>query len=319
MPFRRVRGLRVAGLLAAILVMVVAGQWAAVASSGVSLRSPGSPTDQSATTSPPGCAQPLIISAYSQIQIDELIADKSAGYFCSQYVIDMVSGNDNSTVSLSNLQTWSQNVLDRFPSFTAAANLFCQTAGLTNVNTIVEDLNPTHGCGTILYDYEPGYEPEFSWNFTTTLHNMGKFSTDVTTNAKYGTFSAWGYPTGRPVLEKDLEPYNWDYARLISPIGGYADHPVDQAIQTQRYASSPTNWSLAIEKLITQYKGEGIPISHLVVQVTLGTTGNGVSASTAYSDYTALVRDLGGKLPTYFYVWWSSNSVLTAFLQKMGR
>jgi hypothetical protein len=190
--------------------------------------------------------------------------------------------------------------IDKLKSYFPSNPCDIRTAGIDNVKTLVSGGLLTK---TVLYDYEPGYEPEFSTNSTVTAQNFENFG-NVCHSAGY---EAVGYPAGR-----GARLWNWNYGLLAS----YVDVLL---VQTQGVAKlNSTDFDRRIHYLIGQFDASAQNISKLGVQATLGTTKNGTDSTEALDCYNvAEAAGIG-----YFYIGWLTPGdidSLLEFLEGIGR
>jgi len=218
---------------------------------------------------------------------------------------DLVSGSpENSTLSVPNVNRWAAELRDAFPGHP----IYAHTAGLTHYAEMAAGVG-TNVSG-ILYDYEPGFEPEFTFNFTATLSNFRNVSEIA---QAYGVASV-GYPVGRPILEPNLAVYGWNYATLAGTVDALT-------VQTQTYCKAgASTYAEALSTVLGQYATEGLP-SLPEFQITIGnattTLPNGVTAGPAY-DCAAELAPLGLHS---LYLWWNEGALpdLLTFLADIGR
>ncbi|HTW40389.1 MAG TPA: hypothetical protein VMF04_06020 [Thermoplasmata archaeon] len=252
---------------------------------------------------PPSNATPLVIAPQSiNASSISAISERFAPYLISNDTIMLSSGLNNSTPNVSYLNS---RLADLAPSLPSGIHFEARTAGLSNVHDLV-----TGGLSSsfegVIYDYEPGFEPEFTLNFSTTLSNFASFAH----SCHAAGFAAYGYPTSQPLWVGADRSYNWNYGALLATTGLDA-----LQIQLQGAAhASTTTWTSAIESLVTEYAGYGIPPSAISVQLTLASGDpNDISVSTAYTDYEiALAHGVGQVV-----LWWNSASV-GPMLQLLG-
>jgi hypothetical protein len=218
---------------------------------------------------------------------------------------DLVSGSpESSPLSVTNVNHWAAELRETFPS----ATIYAHTAGISNYGTLSAGVRGN--VTGVLYDYEPTFEPEFTYNFSSTLSNFQ----NVSAAARAAGVESVGYPIGRPILGAEVEDYRWNYAVLA----GAVDRLV---IQTQYYCKvGPTTFATAVSTVLDQYAAADVSPAP-TFQVTIGnaTTSlpNGVTAAPAY-DCAQELTSLG--LHT-LYVWWDEGaaSELVQFLQDIGR
>ncbi len=266
----------------------------------------------------------VMVQAYSQTQVNDLI-NTVAPFLKPGDWLDLVSGNNKTQISTSGLKTWLGQLQAIFPTtgdpnndYEYSIHTGDYSTPLDNVKIAVADKTLMSLIDDVLYDYQPS-NANFTFDFPTTLTKMTNFA-----NALVGAVGLQGfpvhpvaYPTGRPVLESDLQKYNWDYGKILTTLQAVGNAG-EQIIQTQAYAGDISgSWTPAINKLLTQYSNSGLSARSLVVQVTVGTGGNAQSPAQCYAAFKQLLTlDPSTGL---FYIWWSNPSDLTQLLQLMGR
>ncbi len=293
-----------AGTYRALLVGIVAlAVVAAVVLATVGLASQSSPPATGSGFAPlPHLAITFAANSSSEVRF---LLTSARPYLEPGDSFDLVSGSpENSTLSVSNLQRWSEELRAAYPW----ATISFHTAGVGNLGGVAPAA--IGNASGVLYDYEPGFEPEFSFNFTATLANFQ----NATAIAHANGVRSIGYPIGRMLLDPALQKYDWNYATLAGT--------VDQLIvQTQTYcAQGVPRFAEATGLVLAQFKAANLT-SVPTFQVTIGnaTTAlpNGVTAVPAYDCAAQLT---GAGLST-LYLWWDigGESNLLAFLQDIGR
>lgn len=183
--------------------------------------------------------------------------------------------------TISELQNWVQSLRQVFPQNKIVAS----TSGLLNLDSLGRKISRNAYLDSnvycLSYDYEPGFEPEFSWNLDSTLmaldsarqiaHEYGKqLMTAIIARSLLADWNPPGTdfnPTG--------ELWNYDSIRTNVDI---------LEVQTQGFA----HWGLthneglsiydeALDTLLSQLHGAAF-----VPQLTFGTTSNGISAQNVY-------------------------------------
>lgn len=206
---------------------------------------------------------------------------------------DLVSGSPEGVpLSLTNLNRWAAELRSAYPSNA----IYAHTAGVANYATVAAGVSSDFA--GVLYDYEPGFEPEFTYNFTQTLSDFA----NVSAIARAHGIESVGYPIGRPILGNGTGGIRWDYAALA----GEMDQLV---VQSQTYCHAGMSaFADAVETVQAQYAAEDLPAVP-EFQVTIGnaTTSlpNGVTSSTGIACADALVAR---GLPSV-YVWWDEGGV----------
>lgn len=186
-------------------------------------------------------------------------------------IFNIISGNNATTVNPTFVNQQAQQLRTLYPT----NPIYAYTAGTVNPNnmqTISQVLNPN--ISGILYGYEPNManEPEFTWDFNTTLTNVSTASSIAHAVGKMAGMGA----TGRPLLETDLQQYNWDYDEFLSNLDFLL-------VQTQTYAHDGVAiYMSAIGKLDTQTSTD----VRWCPQISIGlSNSNGVLGDDAYTVY----------------------------------
>lgn len=226
----------------------------------------------------------LAINIYNSPQLNYVIDDVSS-YIRPNDMFILVSGNNGTALTTSWLNASANSLRQKFPS----NKIYAYTAGLSNVAAAAK--GTTSAISGIIYGYEPGMhnEPEFSWSFPAVVKNMAAASSSTDS---YGKLSATA-PTGRPLLESDLQQYAWNYGQLSNSMGM-------TIVQTQTWAQKGTSTlSQALSLLQNEYSGTS---ESWMPQLTVDSTDtNGISAQAAYADTQMIEAD---KLQ-YVSIWWS--------------
>jgi hypothetical protein len=200
--------------------------------------------------------------------------------------IDLVSGNHDRPLSVPTLSGWFDRLRRSLPpSILYAAH----TSGLENVRQIAAQA-PTE-LRSILLDYEPTWDPQFTWDVAGTLAHLGQFAQ----HCRAGGRRAVGYPTGRPLLEAALQAYRWDYAEMQGRVD-------DLYPQTQHWATRGVrSWASALEILRAQRRAHQLDPAGPVAQLTIGDRDNGLLATTAIERYREAASGGLGRL----FLWWA--------------
>jgi hypothetical protein len=284
--------------LAVCLGVVLAGAVVVIVVLHPGQGSPGAPLPT--CTGPPSSTVPLVIAPESldsgmiAVMQDQLATCLRAG---DTIMLSSGAGSSDQVASAGQLESWLATL---GPSLPSGVNFEARTSGLTNVQGLSTSLS--HAFDGIIYDYEPGFEPEFSTNFTTTMENFQNFSRF----AHAGGFKAFAYPYSQPLWGSSFANDRWNYGELDATTGIDSDQ-----IQLQGAAhQSATTWDNAIQALVTEYHAYGLPASAISVQLTVAQGDpNDISVSAAYADYQYAVQSGVGQV----ILWWDSGSV-NAFL-----
>jgi len=274
-----------------------------------------------------GCNPSFVIDGYTSSMVTSL-GTTLKSYLRTTDVVDLISGDSNSTINPSNLVSWRATLGGELTG-THAVKYAAHTAGLANVNAFFNSSSVfAEKSGTwlyVVYDYEPSFEPEFSWNqtnatgFMTDLHNA---ITYAHAHGHHQVSYAIGYPTGRPLLGTNVTGTHlfvtWNYGAILK---GSNVHGL--WVQTQKYANLSANWTKAQTDLSNELKqyGLGSDLSKTVLmQVSLGSgSPNVVNATTAEKDISTLC---GSSTTTpLVYLWWTPAYLgsLEAVLAHYGR
>ena len=285
------------GVVGVILLLLGSG--------AIAFGAPGASATRVALTGrPPSLpAFNITFAANSTAEVEELIADH--GYIGPGDSFDLVSGNPQRSdpINVSSINAWATMLRATYPG----AAIYAHTAGLANYALLAEGATTT--ISGLFYDYEPGYETEFTTNFTRTLANFE----NATKIAHAHGFESIAYPTGKGLA--DYPGYSeWDYAEVAAEVDG-------EVIQSQRYcefgtASFAANVSAGLREFVAS---EGIRLP--TFQITIGPRTNGtgwaVRPAAAYDCARVLAEDDQHTL----YLWWnpSANADVLEFLQDIGR
>ena len=265
---------------------------------------PPNGTTNNTTGPPPANFFNITFAATDGQEVQTLLTNVSP-YILPGDSFDVLAGNDgNITSSVRNVDRGSSDLHAAFPD----AKIFVHTSGILSYSELAPhmDANITG----MSYDYEPGYEPEFTFNFSKTVDNFANVSRIA---HEYGLESV-GYPTGIPLLSAYLDTYDWDYGKL--------GRTVDQLfIQTQLFCQlSPTDYARVVSVVLDQYAAAGV-FARPYFQISIGnaTTDlpHGVTAPTAY----ACAQQLESLGVHTLYLWWDEGGLpdLLQFLSDIGR
>ncbi|MCI4323797.1 MAG: hypothetical protein L3K03_07265 [Thermoplasmata archaeon] len=244
---------------------------------------------------------PISLAAYNDAMV-EAIAGAVRPWVRTGDEVDLVSGNHDNPLSLANLGRWCERLVPQLPTGTLFA---AHTSGLDNAATLADQAPAA--VRSILLDYEPNFDPAFTWEFPPTLAHLDQFSARCRGRGR----RAIAYPTGRAIQEGPLQHFGWDYAEI-------AGHVDDVYPQTQHWASlGAASWASALSKLRAQHSRRGIDPRSLVVQLTIGDGGNAILADPAVNRFRE-ARDLGIRR---LFVWWSPPFLdeLSRFLTRLDQ
>jgi hypothetical protein len=279
-------------LVAGTLVVVVAANGRCGRSA---LAFPPCPGVGPSGPSPSGPLVPLVIAPQSLNDTMVSFMEGSLAQHLRSADTIMLSSGASDTGTAANpdqLATWQAELGPRLP---AGVSFEARTSGLVNVERLSGNLS--HAFRGIVYDYEPGFEPEFSTNFTAAQQAFQNFSRI----AHAGGFRAFGYPYSAPLWSSAYQDDRWNYGTLYATTGIDADQ-----IQLQGAAhQSGTIWQSAIQSLVAEYRAYGFPPSAISVQLTLAAGDpNNISVDAAASDYEYAVANGVGQV----ILWWNAAS-----------
>ncbi len=175
-------------------------------------------------------------------------------------VIMLVSGNVDKALDVGWLEGALTNLKD-----TAPHGVLLATAGLEHLARLTDAGLPAAG---LVYIYEPNFPnvPEFAWEADATLRNLEQAA--VLAGSRPLGFK----PTGRPLYQRSLAEYKWDY-------GAFAGRADWLLVQTQTYCRSGT-FEGAMQRLRLQCSSA---LSRTLAQVTLDLNArNGVEATAGF-------------------------------------
>ena len=212
----------------------------------------------------------------------------------------LVSGNTDGEIDVAWLNEAALELRTVYP----ASPIYAATSGLGNVETAARGVSPL--VAAIVYIYEPNFpnQPEFDWDFETTLSRFDAADAQI----REGGFQAVGKPTGRPILQSNLQSYTWNYGRLAESVD-------ELFVQTQTYCKDgPPAFASALDTLSEQFQGHATP---WVPQVTIDPGApNGTTVAQARACLEeAKQRGLSGAV-----LWWSPNFVgrAVAFIASLN-
>jgi len=197
-----------------------------------------------------------------------------------------VSGNGTNPLSVPNVNRWYSTLSSVLPE---GVQFAAHTSGLANVAALADGTLPA--IRSILLDYEPNFDPQFTWDLAPTLSHLDQFAAACRAKGR----RAVAYPTGRAIQEKPLLPYGWDYAEFLS-------HVDDVYPQTQHWASLGAGpWASAVQTLRNQRTRRGLDPRPIVAQITIGQGGNAIPSDAGVDRYREVA--VGGL--RRLYLWWS--------------
>jgi hypothetical protein len=243
---------------------------------------------------------PLVIAAYNDAMVEALLGALRP-YVRPGDEVDLVSGNHDRPLSVPVLNRWVSELQAALPS---GVRFAAHTSSLEKVCSIATEAVPA--LASILLDYEPNWDPAFTWEFGPTLAHFDQFASLCHSRGR----RAVAYPTGRPIQEAPLQRYGWDYGELRR-------HVDEVYPQTQHWATvGSAGWSGALGRLRSQWAAHGFDPRSLVVQLTIGDRDNGLAALGALSRYREAVAQGVGRV----YLWWAPGVLeeLRILLEALG-
>jgi hypothetical protein len=241
-----------------------------------------------------------------------LLAGSYAGYVRAQDRYDLSLGNPNNahhpTLDLNLVRQWLSILNHRWPSGAYGLNAgekILHTSGY--INAAYAARSAPAEIGAISEDWEPGFEPEFSFNFGTVLHWASALYSVAHANHRNAIF----FVTGR-----GLGQYSgsWNYGLLASKL----DHVTVQTQANCYGQNSQVNMANAVRMLISQFRQYGQPLNKLTVVVSVPIEYNAVSPYTAaHCVETALSLGV-----THAEVYWSPSRIpadYAQYLRNLGR
>lgn len=230
------------------------------------------------------------VEAFTSAQVNQLLGPE-APFLRPGDTVDLSRNLTNGTPDVATLDSWASELSARLPS---GVRITARVDGLVNVRIAAQELSSLFVGITL--DYEPNatYYPNWTWNASAAV---GFFENATAICHDYHRL-AIAYPTGRPLLESDLQAYGWDYGAIARTVDLLK-------VQTQTYARNSSRWDLAMAKLAGELSNASVPLTQLSVQVTVGGGPNEVSAPTGIA---AIHLALNSSI-TSVYVWWSEANL----------
>jgi hypothetical protein len=242
---------------------------------------------------------PITIAAYNESMVQALLGPLRVFVHAGDEV-DLVSGNHDRPLSIPTLDGWVDQLVLAVPE---GVRFSAHTSGLDNATTIAAQASPK--IESVLLDYEPNWDPEFTWDFAETLIHLDRFTQVCRSRGR----SAIAYPTGRPIKEVALQRYRWDYGEME----GHVDEVYPQ---TQHWSTlDSATWASALEILRSQRRNHALSPTDLVAQLTIGDRENGLAAAPAAQRFREARTGGLGRL----FLWWAPTLVgeVQQFLQAL--
>ncbi len=234
----------------------------------------------------PARAFGLVVPVYNDAGLEQAVTTLKPHLRTKDRFI-VVSGNIDARVDTAWVNRAALELRQHYP----ATPIYGAPRGLANIAPAARELGPT--INALVYIYEPNFpnQPEFSWDFDTTLARFG----EAGERTRGGGFRAVGKPTGRPLLQESLQSYGWDYGELATTVD-------ELFIQTQTYCKQgAAAFADALDELRQQYGAHaGAPT--WIPQVTIDPDApNGTSVAQA----RACLAEAGARGVSGAVLWWS--------------
>jgi hypothetical protein len=216
--------------------------------------------------------------------------------------IDLGNSTPANTPNITRLNEWANELAPLLPP---GINLTARVETLPNVRLAAQGLSSLFD--GISADWEPSkvfFPNNWTWNFTAALD----YYQNVTVICHEYGLLAIAYPSGAPLLDRNLTKYNWDYAEIAQTVDL-------EKVETQSYGL-PNEWSTAIAKLEGQFSNRSVPLDRLSTQITVGSTLNDVNAVSAVDAVSDVDFALNESISS-IYLWWELDSE-PAFFQVLG-
>ncbi|MGI0066944.1 MAG: hypothetical protein ACREB9_00740 [Thermoplasmata archaeon] len=236
---------------AAVAILLGAAAGTLVAATLIGRRAAGAPPPPP----PPPAANTAVVAAFNAGLVADLISGVGP-YLLPGDVVDLVSGNSAGVADPADIAAWAAEIARALPR----VRVSCHTSGLVNVRALLAAPLPANVYG-VAYDYEPNFEPEFTFDWPTTLATHKTFAGYCHAAGK----NAIGYPTGRAVLGD----YGWNYGTLATVCD-------ELWVQTEGNCFGGSNES-AMSALESQFRGAGVSLSRLRNNATIGSSADGVT------------------------------------------
>jgi len=223
----------------------------------------------------------VLINTYSE-EMDSQIIEHFSSYLQDGDIICVVHGNNGHPVELDVLNA-RLDTLQNAPQLSALDLVWVVLcAGHSKVEQIARGLSPGKA-SYIFYDYEDGYEPEFSEDFPMTIYSM-EHAAQLARSNGFGAASA---PTGRGLFDYKYIRKHWNYGQIANTMDM-------MLVQLQRALKGDyrngdlnlTEYKWYLRKLMRQWVGAGSTIE-IYPQLTVG----GKSPNAVTVQYGVLGRE----------------------------
>ncbi len=182
----------------------------------------------------------IVLPIYNERGLDLVLSSQTEFHFYLQPgdTFMLVSGNVRGDVDLAWINAAAASLREVYPEVAIVA----ATSGLSNVAAATLGAEPP--IEAVIYVYEPNFPnlPEFTWDFQATLEHLSEASAW----AQVRELRLGAKPTGRPLLQRSLLRYNWNYGQMSEVFD-------ELFVQTQTYCKEGTRaFERALERVITQ-------------------------------------------------------------------
>lgn len=223
------------------------------------------------------------------------------------------AGDGIAVVMSSNASAWGQDdqfaseLHKAFPNVTLRAYLSLDggTGKAGGLATTIDELSPLFT--QVSADWEPNGPVEFDPSLSASMTYFHDFAQIVQPTGR----AAIGYPSGRGIFGTFAgAPDDWNYGTFATELNG-------MTIETQGLCASPGAWAPAVGKVWSQYNASNLSTSTLSLQISLGSGGNGVSASQAIGCASYWRQQDRGNV----FFWWEMSELggLETVLRALGR
>ena len=194
-------------------------------------------------SSPPRAEQgalSVVLPIYNELGLELVLSSQTEFHLLLQPgdTFMLVSGNTRGEVDLA----WVNSAADALRRAYPQVSVIAATSGLSNVAAATLGAQPP--VEAVIYIYEPNFPnlPEFTWDFYGTLEHLSEASAW----AQASELRLGAKPTGRPLLQRNLLRYNWNYGQLSETFD-------ELFIQTQTYCKEGTRaFERALERVVRQ-------------------------------------------------------------------
>ena len=182
----------------------------------------------------------IVLPVYNERGLELLTSSQSEfrRYMQQGDIFMLVSGNVQGNIDI----PWLNLAAARLRRLYPEVSIIVATSGLSNVAAAALGADPP--IEAVVYVYEPNFPnlPEFSWDFGMTLDHL----LEASAWAQVRELRIGAKPTGRPLLQRNLQRYAWNYGQISQVFD-------ELFIQTQTYCKEGTRaFERALERVIAQ-------------------------------------------------------------------